>query len=666
MTRLLINAHFFIIFFVCIQGVIDGQIGNSAHDSLLNQLDSPVDSIKLNALEKLTWELRFSDPIKGFGYAFEGLNLAESLKRSKDIATLHNFIGVLAIKIASYDKAKIHLQKAYHIADSLNILSEKAYALNNLGEIYYQTSNQDSAILFLRKAIDIFNSTKDSNGLAYGYNQMGLALRSQKKYDEAIRNHQLSLEIRKKLNHKYFIAKVYQNLGVDYLEKGDFVEARKCFEQIDQSQLDKHSYFSKPYLQILIGKTYDNEKLYETATKYYKDAFKQAQSIPLFTEMRDAAKLLSDLYKRQEFHQLALFYFNSYKIWDDSVKSSNLVEEYKQLEMKRAFDQQYKFLEYKMKQDIENQELKLYWNRVIIIIFIAFVIVLIVFIGIQIRNSIIIKKQNKQLLLQKADIETKNEELYTQNQQISEQNEAISIQRDELALANATKDKFFSIIAHDLRGPIGNLTLFFDVVQENYQDNMDLKLKEFFNTVKSSVQQTYTLLENLLTWAQLQNGTLPFSPAVNSLYSLVDNNINLLLARANEKSIVVLNKLPKDLLLNFDSHMIDTVIRNLLSNAIKFTYPKGIIKICSSIKGNRLEISIIDSGIGMSQSDISRLFKIDVKHKSKEGTEGEKGTGLGLILCKEFIERHQGKIWVESETGKGSAFIFDLPWNINK
>jgi len=631
-----------------------GQPNSSKNDSLIKTLESSSDTAKLDALKKLTWNLRFSDPLQGFEYAFEGLNLAENLHRGKDIAILHNYIGVLAIKIGSYDKARIHLTKAYQIADSLDILIEKAYSLNNMGEIYYQTGKHDSAIIELKRAIEIFRSINDLNGLAYGYNQLALAQRSQKKYEEAIQNHILSVDIRTQLNHKYFIAKGLQNIGVDYLEKGDFKEARNYFEKIDQSQLDKHTYFSKSYLLILIGKTYDGENYYETATKYYKDAIKLAQEIPLYPELRDAAKLLSDLYKRQEFHQTALYYFNSYKIWDDSVKSSNLVEDYKQLEMKRAFEQQYKFLEYKMHQDFENQKLKLYWNRIIIIIMVAFFVVFVIFVSIQIRNFKTIKKQNKQLLLQKTDIETKNEELYAQNQQISEQ-------RDELALANATKDKFFSIIAHDLRGPIGNLTSFFDVVQENYQENMDTKLKEFFSIVRSSVQQTYTLLENLLTWAQLQNGTLPFHAVPNSIYSIVDNNINLLQSRANEKSITILNKLRQDLLIEIDTHMIDTVVRNLLSNAIKFTFPKGTIKISSESKESEIEVSISDTGIGMSKTDIAKLFQIDIKHKSKDGTDGEKGTGLGLILCKEFIELHRGNIMVESELGKGSRFILHFP-----
>ena len=661
MTKVLKRLHLIIILITFSCTYFLGQTGNSRDDSLLMKSKSTVDTVRLSALKALTWSNRFSDPIKAFEYAFEGISIADKLKRPNDLATLHNYIGVLAIKISSFDKARVHIMKAYKIADSVKNITEKAYALNNLGEIFYQTENFDSAFAPLQEAADMFQSINNLTGLAYAYNQIGMAYRSQQKYDQAVKYHSLSLDYWQKLEHHYFTTKAYQSIGIDLLEKGDFAGAREYFEKMDPRQMDRVSYFSPPYRLLLIGRTYEGEKNENEAIKYYQDVLNLAQSIPLYTEMRDAAKYLSDINDRQKYHQTALFYFNKFKIYDDSVKSRNLVERYKQLEMKSVFDQQYRFLEYKLEQDIKTQKLKLFWNRIIMFIFVAFVIVLAIFSYIQIKNKKTIAKQNAQLLLQKADIETKNEELYAQNQQISEQNEAIAKQRDELALANATKDKFFSIIAHDLRGPVGNLTAFFDMILESYQEQLDPRLKELFNLIKTSVQQTYTLLENLLTWAQLQNGTIPFNPVSDSIFSLVDNNMNLLQATASEKSISILNEVPENLYGKFDTHLIDSVLRNLITNAIKFTFPNGEVKIKGKKKYNSIEISVEDTGVGMSQEEISRLFKIDVKHKSKEGTEGEKGTGLGLILCKEFIELHKGKIWVESESGKGCQFKFILP-----
>jgi len=637
------------------------QISQSRKDSLIENSESPVDTIRLNALKQLTWESRFTEPLEGFEYAFDALSLAEDLNRLEDMATIHNFIGVIATKINSLDKAKVHILKAYRISDSLNFQREKAYALNNLGEIYYQTGKPDSAINQLNGSIELFKEINDLNGLAYAYNQMGMAQRKLKKYDEAFKFHNLCLEIRIKLDHKDFVAKTLLHMGVDLLEKGSYPEAREYFEKIDKSRFEERPYFSLAYHYILVGKTYLGEKNDNMAIQYFKDAYRLAQKSELFPELRDAAKLLSDIYEAQQFHKTALFYLNMYKTWDDSVKNSDLVAEYKQIELRKAFEQKYKFLEYKMKKDLESKELKLFWNRVLISGFFGFSLLLLIFLIILVKKSRIIAKQNKLLLLQKEDIESKNTELNAQNLQISEQNKAISQQRDELAIANATKDKFFAIIAHDLRGPVGNLTAFFNLIIDSYQDKIDPKLMEFFLVVNASVQQTYTLLENLLTWSQLQNGSIPYNPLKNNLFTTVDNNINLLSAKSNEKNISVVNTMPKEVILKFDTYMLDTVIRNLLSNAIKFTNSGGTISFSSSKKGNFIELKISDTGIGISKSEIDKLYRIDVRHKTKEGTSGEKGTGLGLILCKEFMEKHGGTISVESVQGKGSTFIISLP-----
>jgi signal transduction histidine kinase len=659
-------AHYTVLLLLVFNIQALAQTRKPAIDSLIRLTESPVDTIRLKALKKLTWDLRFSDPLSAFGYAYDALTLSENLNRPEDLAIIHNYIGVLATKITALDRAEFHILLAYKISDSLNFPLQKAYAMNNLGEIYYHQGKLDSSIVPLQSAIDLFKSINDLSGLAYAYNQMGMAKRLQKKYDEAVNYHKLSLEIRQNTGHAYFVAKTYQNLGIDLLEKGSYAEAREYFNKMDLTNLEHSIYFNPAYKLILIGQTYAGEKDINKAIRFYKDAYRTAQASANYAEMRDAAKLLSDIYNLQNNHQTALLYFNFFKIWDDSVKNSNLKDEHKQLEMRRLFEQQYKYLEYKMNQDIENERIKSYWTRILVRIFIVFMVVLLIFIIIQVRNVRIISKQNKQLLLNKQDIEHKNEELRSQNLQISEQNEAIIKQRDELALANATKDKFFSIIAHDLRGPVGNLTAFFDLIIDSYTQKMDKKLVDFFHIVNESVRQTYTLLENLLTWAQLQNGTISFRPVRNSLFSIVDNNINLLKTKAQEKSIKLVNNIPQELSLVCDTHMIDSVIRNLLSNSLKFTPDNGIVMVSSNRYPDFIEVIVADSGVGMTSHDIDRLFRIDIKHKSKQGTVGERGTGLGLILCKEFVEKHNGKIWVESVPGKGSQFKFLLPLELNK
>jgi len=423
---------------------------NSSNDSLIKLSKIPDDTIRLNILKKLTWEYRHSDPLKSFEFGFEGLALADKLKSGKDAATLHNFIGVVAIKIKSLDKAKIHILKAYHLADSLNITTEKGYALNNLGEIYCASGNIDSAIAPLTKAIETFKSINDLNGLAFVYDQMGMAMRSQNKFDEAIKYRTLSLEIREKLMQKAYVTGAYQKLGIDLMSKGSYIDARNCFEKMDPKQLEWRPNFSIPYRLVLIGKTYQGTNELQTAIKYYNQGLRIADSAKIYSDKREAARLLSEVYTQMDEHKTALKFYNIYKICDDSVKNSNLIAEYKQLEMKIGFEQKYNYLEYKMQQDIDAQKLKLFWNRIVLYCFIAFLIILLVFITVYIRNYKTIAHKNSLLIIHEEDIANKNHELNKQNIQLTLQNEEIqsiieSLEEQKSRLVES-EEKFRSLV----------------------------------------------------------------------------------------------------------------------------------------------------------------------------------------------------------------------------
>ncbi|MFN4151785.1 MAG: sensor histidine kinase, partial [Candidatus Sericytochromatia bacterium] len=240
-----------------------------------------------------------------------------------------------------------------------------------------------------------------------------------------------------------------------------------------------------------------------------------------------------------------------------------------------------------------------------------------------------------------------------------EQKRVIENQKRELIIANETKDKFFSIIAHDLRGPIGSLVNMFELLEdENLFTEKEKKEAEI--AMKKSTKSTYELLENLLRWSRLQNGTIEFNPENINCFDIVEQCFNLLKNLSKNKKISLVNNIKKDLHAYADKEMIKTVIRNLISNAIKFTNEHGLIELNADKKGNFIWIYVRDNGIGIENKNIPKLFVINEK-LSTTGTLGEKGTGLGLILCKEFVEKNNGKIYVKSELGKGSSFIFTIP-----
>jgi signal transduction histidine kinase len=185
-------------------------------------------------------------------------------------------------------------------------------------------------------------------------------------------------------------------------------------------------------------------------------------------------------------------------------------------------------------------------------------------------------------------------------------------------------------------------------------------INQYAGLINNSAIQTLRLLENLLQWANSQRGKIIFNPVPVSLSELLNEESGMLNDMASRKGIKLKSALSIDLTITADRNMIKTILRNLISNAIKYTHKNGKVEVKAILKDSRAEISVSDNGIGMTKETMSKLFRIDA-NLFTPGTENEKGTGLGLLLCKEFVEKHGGKIWVESELGKGSVFSFSLP-----
>jgi two-component system, sensor histidine kinase and response regulator len=236
----------------------------------------------------------------------------------------------------------------------------------------------------------------------------------------------------------------------------------------------------------------------------------------------------------------------------------------------------------------------------------------------------------------------------------------ISEQKSELAELNAIKDKFFNIIAHDLRNPFNGLLVLTDILKEKITRMDKKEIRTMIDLLHNSSKDGYELLENLLEWSRSQRNVLEFNPSEIRLHQMVRGNIHLLTPLAVSKKIRLSANISEDIMLNADRHMLDTVLRNLITNAIKFTPEEGNVKISAKVEKESVVVTIKDSGIGISAGDLEKLFKTELKF-STQGTAKERGTGLGLVLCKEFIDKHSGRIWAESEVGRGSSFKFSLP-----
>lgn len=241
------------------------------------------------------------------------------------------------------------------------------------------------------------------------------------------------------------------------------------------------------------------------------------------------------------------------------------------------------------------------------------------------------------------------------------QQETLRSNNAELQEINATKDKLFSIIAHDLKNPVGNLVLLSDLLSD-YLKNGDMETsEELAGLLSLQSKETLALLTTLFDWARSQSGQMGFAPGLLDLTRVVENVLENLGASAKLKEIVILPPETKNVKVFADANMLMTILRNLISNSIKYTLAGGTILVSATESDSETEISVVDTGIGMDPETLDKLFKIE-SNLTTIGTANEKGNGLGLIICKEFVEKHGGRIYVTSIAGKGSRFVFTLPF----
>ncbi|MFO7938500.1 MAG: HAMP domain-containing sensor histidine kinase [Bacteroidales bacterium] len=244
---------------------------------------------------------------------------------------------------------------------------------------------------------------------------------------------------------------------------------------------------------------------------------------------------------------------------------------------------------------------------------------------------------------------------------VEDSNEKLKASEEQLKEANASKDKFFSILAHDLRSPLGSMMNLAQLFYLQYDKQTDTRRKEFIRMMLSSSQQVYNLLENLLQWSRSQSQRLQVFPVYMEVSELFYTNKQLFGNLAEEKGIRVCMEIENELGLKGDKNMLTTIIRNLLSNALKFTQQGGTICLRGTKDGpGWIQLQVIDNGVGMSEEVSDTLFSSENLSPSR-GTQNETGTGLGLLVCKEFVKMHRGEIHVESQVGKGTTFTVLLP-----
>jgi two-component system, sensor histidine kinase and response regulator len=279
-------------------------------------------------------------------------------------------------------------------------------------------------------------------------------------------------------------------------------------------------------------------------------------------------------------------------------------------------------------------------------------------------NAAQLIEQNEIMHQLNREISNLQRELIREKHNLENTLKQLNKANNELKELNTSKDRFISILAHDLKSPFNSILGFVKLLKKNIRKYSIAKIESQIEIVNTSTQSTYNLLEDILTWARAQSDKLPFKPEKLSLATICDNVFENLKLTANTKNITINHFATDDINIFADKNMITTVLRNLISNSIKFTNKNGRIDIYAEQNQTNVTIIVSDNGVGIEPDTLIKLFDISQKITT-EGTANEKGTGLGLLLCKEFVEKHGGKIWVESELGKGSDFKFTMPLSLD-
>jgi signal transduction histidine kinase/uncharacterized protein HemY len=590
------------------------------------------DTVRINILNRIASSYFYTNPKEGISYGEAALNLATKINWKKGIALANDHLGVCQWVLTDYTKALNYFFQSLTAYEDLKDQNGISGALNNLGLVNVEIKNYKQAFKYFDKAYEINKKTNNKILMVYNLNNIAVAYYNQKKYTKALEYYNKS----KDLN-----ISMYDSNGLGY-----------CYSKIgkiysDQKKYTKSLYYLKEALNSYDkGQTYNiGNTFIEVGISYYKMALENpnnkkellAQSVQyldnavnLFAETGILDRLsicyfeLYKVTKEQGNFAKSLNYFEKYNVLNDSLFSNESKNKLANLQSMREIDVRDKQIE------IQNLKINSDSRKVYLLVIITATIALlfVLFFWLYIN-----KRSTNQLLLDK-------------NKEISD--------------INKQKDKFFSIIAHDLRGPFNGFLGLTELLAEDI-DDMDKEEIQFAAVnMRSSANNLNRLLENLLEWSRMEQGLIPFDPQQNMLSSVVNDCIATLEVAANKKEIKIKTNIPKETNIFADNNILHAVIRNILSNAVKFTPKGGEIIIEGKENNKNTTISIKDSGIGMDAKILENLFQLDVK-TNRKGTDDEPSSGLGLILCKEFVEKHGGQIWVESEENKGSTFYFSFP-----
>ena len=571
---------------------------------IANELDDKMIPLRIinNLASEHTYQGDFAEALKDYLHGIERINAKLEKERDKDLlvilSIMNENIANLFASQRDYEQSLKYFEKVRKINIEIGEAIPMAETNSNLASVYAEKGATDEGV------------SKD--------------------FDYAMFHINSSIQTFEKEKIMDWLAYAYEVKGKIHLKQNKYKWALHWYKQSEAIHKSIEDDRGKIDLYNGMAQTYLAQGNDELAKKYALDAYTISQRINDSEGTQECAKTLYKVHEKSGDYRKALEYLELYQELSSNIYRNENKKSLVLIKTQSEYNE-------KIKEEQEANEKELARRDRYTLISISVFIALLIVIALVHRNQKIQKRLNGVLSAKKELLEKRESEL-----------------RDN----NETKTKLFSIIGHDLRGPIGALQGLLNMFGEG--EITKKELMDFLPKLRGDVDHIYFTLNNLLSWGHSQlNGSVT-KPEITAVENIVKDNINLLSEQAQSKSIRIVNELPDNTHTWADSNQIDIVIRNLMSNALKFTPENGMIKISGEEYAGHWQISVRDTGVGMDQATVDKLFDKN-SNVTTYGTNNEKGTGLGLSLCKEMVEKNNGKIWVESTLRIGSTFHFTLP-----
>jgi signal transduction histidine kinase len=601
---------------------------------LLQQLNDP--SLEVRVLLALTWA---SQNIGEYETALEYGNKAEKLaleiKDKKSAAVVYNHISQIYSQLGFLDRSLEYALRALKLFEELGDKKNLSEAYKNIGNVYKELRNSKLALTYYIKSLGILEELGDKKGVARLLNNIGIIYSDSGQYEKAMEKYQKSLFLVKELNWQMGQVVAMNNIATVYSETGKHALALEYNLKALEVCKGLGQRRNTAILLSNIGVNYRKLGQHKKALRYVYNALDIAKEIKNKDIIRNFYEELFYIYEAVKDYKQAFLYFKKYKATNDEIFSEEAQKNISELWTKFETEKKEKKIQ-RLTQHNRIQQLKLERQELLRnFLLVVSLLILALFIVIYSRYRTE-KKAERQL-------------------KESEQ---------KLRAMNISKDKLFSIIAHDLGSPLNSILLSSGFLEKKYQTLEEEEVKYLLHQIYENTDHMAKLLDNLLKWAASQLGKLEVELEALDLSQLTQDTIELMMSTAREKNIQLVSHINKNTLAHADKRMVETILRNLVSNAVKYSKNGGEVHIFSKSDKNFLEIAVADSGVGIPTDKLNSLFDLGV-HNSTRGTAGEKGMGLGLVLCKEFVEKNRGTIRVENntnnDTSPGTRVTFTLP-----